>query len=424
MARIFEDNFNGTLGTALVDHTPATGTSWADYSQWGGNADGLDLDGDATDAGVYCPTANQAKLCAADPVPATGLVTVWFTLQRLTTSNVSPPHIIMRAHPTQMTGYQVRHNVGSNRFELVRYDNGTPTSVLKTWTGVTLGTPSITAFKVTIEDVGGNPVITMYYADGTQIGTAYTDTNAAKIVQDTSQKVGVYATNSLNVTSTTGTHLTFFAIDDASAGSPPPTLTSIAPDEGTENGGTAVTLTGTDFVSGATVTIGGAACTSVTFVSSTSITAVTPAGTVGARDLVVTNPDTQTDTLTGGFTYLSDVPVVTITSPPGAAIAVTSGTKIVIEFTATDLTDGNIAAISDVTSSNTADGTIGWLGAGSPLTVDTAGMSAGARTITVTATDSDTDVGTDTFTLTIGTSSSALEPYLRARAMAAELGGY
>lgn len=83
-----------------------------------------------------------------------------------------------------------------------------------------------------------------------------------------------------------------------------PEITSITPDEGTSAGGTAVTIAGTGFVDGATVTIGGAAATSVVFVDDTEITCVTPAGTVGAQDVVVTNPDTGTDTLTGGFTYL------------------------------------------------------------------------------------------------------------------------
>jgi hypothetical protein len=40
-------------------------------------------------------------------------------------------------------------------------------------------------------------------------------------------------------------------------------------------------------------------------VSSSTITATTPAGTVGAKNVVVTNPDAQTATLTSGYTYLS-----------------------------------------------------------------------------------------------------------------------
>jgi hypothetical protein len=85
-----------------------------------------------------------------------------------------------------------------------------------------------------------------------------------------------------------------------------PTVTAILPVSGPTAGGTSVTITGTNFVTGATVTIGGTAATSVAVVSATSITATTPAGTAGAKDVVVTNPDTQSGALTGGFTYTAE----------------------------------------------------------------------------------------------------------------------
>jgi hypothetical protein len=80
----------------------------------------------------------------------------------------------------------------------------------------------------------------------------------------------------------------------------PPTVSSVAPSSGPTAGGTAVTITGTDFVSGATVTLGGTAATGVTVVNDTTITATTAAHAVGAVDVVVTNPDTQSGTLTNG----------------------------------------------------------------------------------------------------------------------------
>jgi len=82
-----------------------------------------------------------------------------------------------------------------------------------------------------------------------------------------------------------------------------PTVTAISPNSGSANGGTAVTITGTGFVSGATVSIGGEGATGVTFSSSTSLTATSPAGSVGAQNVVVTNPDGQTGTMTSGYTY-------------------------------------------------------------------------------------------------------------------------
>ena len=49
-----------------------------------------------------------------------------------------------------------------------------------------------------------------------------------------------------------------------------------------------MTITGTNFVAGATVTFGGTAATNVVVVSSTTITATTPAHAVGAVTVTVT----------------------------------------------------------------------------------------------------------------------------------------
>lgn len=81
-----------------------------------------------------------------------------------------------------------------------------------------------------------------------------------------------------------------------------PTVSSIGPDSGPSEGGTSVTIQGTGFQSGAGVTFGGIAATSVVVVSPTQITCVTPpmpAGTL--NDVVVTNVNTLSATLTQGF---------------------------------------------------------------------------------------------------------------------------
>ena len=101
---------------------------------------------------------------------------------------------------------------------------------------------------------------------------------------------------------------------------PAMTVAGVTPASGTTAGGTAVTISGTNFVSGATVTFGGTAATNVAFVSATSLTATTPAHAAGAVHVVVTNPDSQSATLTGGFTYTALAPTVTGVSPASGAI--------------------------------------------------------------------------------------------------------
>jgi len=85
------------------------------------------------------------------------------------------------------------------------------------------------------------------------------------------------------------------------------TVTSVQPNFGTVTGGTSVTINGTNFAAGATVTFGGTAATSVVVVSGIKITAKTPAHVAGAVNVTVTNTDTSTGTLTNGYTYNAQV---------------------------------------------------------------------------------------------------------------------
>ena len=91
------------------------------------------------------------------------------------------------------------------------------------------------------------------------------------------------------------------------APTPPPTpafsVTSITPNIGSTVFTGAVTIHGTGFISGATVTLG-AAATSVSFVNSTTIAATAPAHDVGTVDVIVTNPGGQSARLAGAFTYV------------------------------------------------------------------------------------------------------------------------
>jgi hypothetical protein len=85
---------------------------------------------------------------------------------------------------------------------------------------------------------------------------------------------------------------------------PAPTITAVSPTSGPIAGGTPVTITGSAFMAGATVSIGGAAATSVIVVSATSITAVTGAHAEGPADVVVTNPGGAPGSLPTGYTYV------------------------------------------------------------------------------------------------------------------------
>ena len=92
-------------------------------------------------------------------------------------------------------------------------------------------------------------------------------------------------------------------------------FTSITPASGPTAGGTAVTIVGTDFVSGDSlaVTIGGTAATGVTVVSTTTITAITPASSAGAKDVMIGN-STMNATGASAFTYVAP-PIISSITP-------------------------------------------------------------------------------------------------------------
>jgi phosphatidylinositol-3-phosphatase len=90
-----------------------------------------------------------------------------------------------------------------------------------------------------------------------------------------------------------------------------PTISSITPNSGSANGGTQVTLTGTHFSSGATVTIGGAPATNINVISGTTLSAIAQPHAAGLVDVTVTNGDGQKAILMGAFNYLSGAPVPT-----------------------------------------------------------------------------------------------------------------
>ncbi|MEI6231938.1 MAG: C25 family cysteine peptidase [Planctomycetota bacterium] len=85
----------------------------------------------------------------------------------------------------------------------------------------------------------------------------------------------------------------------------PPAISSATPTTGGVGGNTLVTLTGTGFAAGATVTMNGIAASSVTVASATSMSFRTPGGPAGSVNSVVSNPNGVADSTP--FTYDSSI---------------------------------------------------------------------------------------------------------------------
>jgi photosystem II stability/assembly factor-like uncharacterized protein len=95
---------------------------------------------------------------------------------------------------------------------------------------------------------------------------------------------------------------------------PTPTVSAVTPSDGRLTAGTSVTITGTNFVKGATVLFGTAKATSVAVVNANTITAKSPAGTGTVNVIVTTAQGASATTPADVFTYLG-VPTVIGVSP-------------------------------------------------------------------------------------------------------------
>ncbi len=105
---------------------------------------------------------------------------------------------------------------------------------------------------------------------------------------------------------------------------PPPTLSSISPASGVQGTSVPVTLTGTNFVSGATVAVSntGVPVSRVTVVSATQITAtftISPTAAVGAANVTVTTSGGTSNAVP--FTVISSVVAAPVFTPAGGTYA-------------------------------------------------------------------------------------------------------
>ena len=166
-----------------------------------------------------------------------------------------------------------------------------------------------------------------------------------------------------------------------------PTITSVSPTNGKLTAGTTLTITGTGFMTGATITVGGTACTVPTVVSSTSMTCVAPTSTAGLKALVVTNPDTQTGTLSNSYTY-NAVPTITSVSPANGPTS--GGTTITI--TGTGFLTGATVSVGGTSCSSVN------VVSATSITCITQATTQGTYSVIVTSLDTQSVTKTSAFT--------------------------
>ena len=272
-------------------------------------------------------------------------------------------------------------------------------------------------FRASGQGSGGNPaptVTSILPTSGTTAGGTAVNINGtgflagATVSLGGTAATGVTVVNGTTITATTAAHAAgavnvVVTNTDAQSGTlsngytytspnPAPTVTSISPTSGTTAGGTAVSITGTGFLAGATVKLGGTSATGVTIVNSTTITATSAAHAAGAVSVVVTNTDAQSGTLNNGYTYTSPNPAPTVTSISPTSGSTVGGTAVSITGTgflagATVKLGGTAATDVTVVNSTT-------------ITATTPAHAAGAVNVVVTNTDAQSGTLTNGYTYT------------------------
>jgi hypothetical protein len=177
-----------------------------------------------------------------------------------------------------------------------------------------------------------------------------------------------------------------------------PTFTNIVSGYGRIDGGTAVTITGTNFVIGATaVTFDGTAPPAFTVVSATQITATTPADVASTINVVVTTPGG-----TATRTYIYADPTITSTSNTISGARGTTATNIRINGANYLISPYPYPTVVFTQGSNTMTGIVTACTATRVTAnlVIPVGQATGSYSVTVTNTDGGNATYASAFTVT------------------------
>jgi hypothetical protein len=213
------------------------------------------------------------------------------------------------------TSLTVTSPAGSNTVD-VKVTNPLGTSAANVNDLFAYAAPTVTALSVHTGAAGGGTSVTVTgtnFVPGASVSFGASAGTSVTVVSATSLTVTSPAgSNTVDVTVTTPLGTSTTSVNDLFAYATP-TVTAVGPNLGRTAGGTSVTVSGTNFVPGATVAFGASAGTSVTVVSATSLTVISPAG-AGTVDVKVTTPlGTTTISAADQFTYGN--PTVTSLSP-------------------------------------------------------------------------------------------------------------
>jgi hypothetical protein len=190
-------------------------------------------------------------------------------------------------------------------------------------------------------EAGGNTVVVLGsgFTGASAVNFGGTSASGFTVLSDNALSavvpLGLAGTIDVTVTTPSGTSTTgsadHYTYTHQAAATP--AVTGVSPSNGYTGGGRVVTVTGSHFTGTTAVKFGSTAASSFTVNSDTQITATAPAGSSGAVDVRVTNPDGTSAVVSADqFTYTS-TPLPTVSSLSATSGTTSGGTAVTINGT-------------------------------------------------------------------------------------------
>ncbi len=230
------------------------------------------------------------------------------------------------------------------------------------------GSPTLTGISITPDSVTFSQLletaqlqVTGQYSDGSTTDltsdpeTSYSSGNTDVITSNSTGLLTAVADGDTSVTVANGTLSVLVPVTVATTPAPPEIL-DISPSSGPVEGGTDIVISGTSFLSDSTVTVGGTLAGSIVVVDSNTINGVTPPGTEGSADIVVTT-SAGSATLAGGFSYTSTPELTELQVSPNSVTLSTIGQTQQLEVTGL-FSDGSTQSLTSDPETSYSSGNI------------------------------------------------------------------
>jgi len=199
------------------------------------------------------------------------------------------------------------------------------------------------SYGTTLVATGGVPPY-MWLQTGGKLPGGLSLNSASGAISGTPTGAGSFSFATKVVDSKAHSATTDFSLNVSTA--PSPTVSGVSPNSGSTEGGTFVTIGGTNFDSGAMVAFGSLPAQSVRVVNSNEIQAVTPIASSGKVTVTVQESDGQVGAVPNAFTFTAP-----ITASPNEATAVTGDVIVDASQTMSETGGDDLAAAKNTFAS-------------------------------------------------------------------------